>query len=78
MLNTLFTVERKLFRQESKETQKLKVLLLELASKQLKEDSLRIFYSQDLIVSHSTETLSYMLEFSWVSLLLAGLYLFQN
>lgn len=78
MLNTPFTVELRLSRLESKVTSRLKELLLELAFKQLKEVSLRTFYSQDLIASPSTETLFFTSAFSWASLLLAGLYQFKN
>ncbi len=56
---------QKLFKQESKVILKHKEWLFEQVSRQLKEASSRIFYSQDLTGSLSTETLSFTSLFFW-------------
>jgi len=55
----------RLFKQESKVILKHKEWLLEQVSRQLKEASLRIFYSLDLTGSLSTETLFFTSLFFW-------------
>ncbi len=57
MLNILSMAVQRLSKQESKVNLKHKDLLSALVSKLLKEDLSRIFCSQDLIVSRSTENL---------------------
>ena len=64
MPSTQYMVELRLFRQESKVILKPKVLLLGQVSKQLRVVSSKIYYSQDLTASLSTETLFFMLAFS--------------
>jgi hypothetical protein len=78
MPSTQYMVELRLFRQESKVILKPKVLLLGQVSKQLRVVSSKIFYSQDLTASLSTETLFFMLAFSLDLLSLVGQFQFKN